>query len=147
MSIRTQSEHLDDLRREAKSAQDMKERVCVEASQKTKELGEARRRLQEMLNDNKTTKPSSWLTTKLLNGRMTYDQIKEQRQQLERDLEDIDAQLLEHSDANTKKKLRQLDRQRSSIDGQLEHQEPILAELRLCLPNLEQISSALSPQN
>jgi len=140
-------EHLDDLRRETKSVQNMKERVRVEASQKTKELGEARKRLQEMLNDNKTTKPSSWLTTKLLNGRMTYDQIKEQRQQLERDLEDVDAQLLEHSDANTKKKLRQLDRQLSSIAGQLEHQEPILAELRLCLPNLEQISSALSPQN
>ena len=100
-----------------------------------------------MLNDNKTTKPSSWLATKLLNGRMTHDQIREQRQQLEEDLEDIDAQLVEHSDANTKKKLRQLDRQLSSIAGQIEHQEPILAELRQSLPNLEQISSVLSPQN
>ncbi len=145
--ISNMEKRLDDLRREAKSAQDMKERVRVEASQKTKELEEPRRRLQEMLNDNKTTKPSSWLATKLLNGRMTHDQIREQRQQLEKDIEDIDAQLLEHSDANTKKKLRQLNRQLSSISGQLEHQEPILAELRLCLPNFEQISSALSPQN
>ena len=85
--ISNMEERLDDLRREAKSAQDMKERVRVEASQKTKELEEPRRRLQEMLNDNKTTKPSSWLATKLLNAH-DHDQIKEQRQQRE-GLEDM----------------------------------------------------------
>ena len=94
-----------------------------------------------------TTKPSSWLATKLLNGRMTHDQIRQQRQQLEKDLEDINAQLLEHSDANTKKKLRRLDYQLAAIISQIEHQEPILIELHQCLPNLEEISKALSPEN
>ena len=101
----------------------------------------------EHLDENMRRKPSSWLATKIFNGRLTFEQLQAQRRQLDEDILQATKQREEFEEPAINKRIKSFEREIQNLQSQIDHQEPILAELRRDIPNLEQISRVLNPPN
>ena len=87
----------------------------------------------------------SWLATKIFNGRLTFEQLQAQRRQLDEDILQATKQREEFEEPAINKRIKSFEREIQNLQSQIDHQEPILAELRRDIPNLEQISRVLNP--
>ena len=72
-------------------------------------------------------------------------QIQIQRRQLDQDIYQENKQREEFDEPTITRKIKSFDKDIRNLQSQINHQKPILTELRREVPNLEQISIVLNP--
>lgn len=137
--------YIKDLIRQKDLQEDNRLQVREKAMTERKSLEQRLKDLKSHLDENIKLKPSSWLSTKIFNGRMTFEQQQIQRKQLEEYILEANAKLTEYNEQSIGKQIKRYDRDIQNLNNQINHQKPILAELRREITNLEQISSISSP--
>ena len=142
--IKDREHQLQDLQHRLNTNQERKRGLKDQARTEMQRIDQRLEVLNQQLDENRRRKPSSWLATKFLNGRLTFDQIQIQRRQLDQDIYQENKQREEFDEPTITRKIKSFDKDIRNLQSQINHQKPILTELRREVPNLEQISIVLN---